>query len=146
MHATKMSVYKSFSGKILRKTRRISSLLITWSYFLPYSGYQSHAPSNDFFSISKTTFWWTSIKCLHDNNGVKFSEYPSCSFISSLLDSSINRNWEVRLIKSFEAPFRSSRSRAMLWSYKFTNIVQPQQHENELNININFITEWTTKV
>ena len=33
------------------------------------------------FSISKTTFWWTSIKCIRDNNGVKFSEYPSCSFI-----------------------------------------------------------------
>ena len=36
MHATKMSVYKSLSGKILRKTRRISSLLNTWSYFLPW--------------------------------------------------------------------------------------------------------------
>ena len=54
-----------------------------------YSGYQSHAPSNDFFHISKTTFWWTSIKCIHDNNGERsfqcqFSEYPSCSFISYL--------------------------------------------------------------
>ena len=57
--------------------------------------------------------------------------------LSSLLDSSINRNWEVRLIKSFEAPFHLSRSRAMFWSCKFTNSVQPQQHETELNINNN---------
>ena len=54
-----------------------------------------------------------------------------------LLDSSINRNWEIRLIKSFEAPFHLSRSRAMFWSCKFTNSVQPQQHETELNINNN---------
>ena len=43
-----------------------------------------------FFPISKT-FWWTSIKCIHDNNGeqsfrnhsfnVNSQEYPSCSFI-----------------------------------------------------------------
>ena len=50
----------------------------------------------------------------------------------SLLDSSINRNWERRLIKSFEVPFRSSRSRAMFWSCKFTNSVQLQWHETEL--------------
>ena len=43
-----------------------------------------------------------------------------------LLDSSINRNWEGRLIKSFEVPFCSSRSRAMFWSCKFTNSVQLQ--------------------
>ena len=55
----------------------------------------------------------------------------------SLLDSWINRNWEVRLIKSFRAPFRSSRSRPMFWSCKFTNSVQPQQHETELNISNN---------
>ena len=30
MLAPKMSVYKSLSGKILRKTRRINSLLNTW--------------------------------------------------------------------------------------------------------------------
>ena len=57
--------------------------------------------------------------------------------LSSLLDSSINRNWKVRLIKSFKAPFRSSRSRAMFWSRKFTNSVQPQQHETELTIHNN---------
>ena len=59
--------------------------------------------------------------------------------LSSLLDSSINRHWEVRLIKSFKAPFRSSRSRAMfqlkLQIYK--NSVQPQQHETGLNRNNN---------
>ena len=98
-----------------------------------------------FFPISKTTFWWTSIKCIHGNNGERSfqNHYFSVNSrsirvaLSSLLDSSINRNWEVRLIKSFEAPFRSSRSRAMFWSCKFTNSVQPQQHENELNINNN---------
>ena len=37
MHATKMSVYISLSGKILTKTRRINNLLNTWSYFLPQS-------------------------------------------------------------------------------------------------------------
>ena len=53
-----------------------------------YSGYQSRAPSKDFFPISKTTFWWTSIKCIHDNNGERslqnhyFSVISrSCSFI-----------------------------------------------------------------
>ena len=68
------------------------------------------------------------------------TEYNSMSIsqsirvaLSSLLDSSINRNWEVRLIKSLEAPFRSSRSRAMFWSCKFTNSAQPQQHETESN-------------
>ena len=61
---------------------------------------------------------------------------PSWSFIFILFDSSINRNWEVRLIKTFEVPFRSSRSRAMFGSCKFTNSVQPQ-HETELNINNN---------
>ena len=74
-----------------------------------------------FFPISKTTFWWTSIKCIHDNNGGSQSIRVA---LSSLLDSSINRNWEVRLTKSFEVPFRSSRSRAMFWSCKFTNRVQ----------------------
>ena len=33
MLAPKMSVYKSLSGKILRNTRGINSLLNTWSYF-----------------------------------------------------------------------------------------------------------------
>ena len=90
-----------------------------------------------FFSISKTTFWWTLIKCIHDNNGER--SYRNHYFnvnsqnirvaLSSLLDSSINRNWEAILIKSLEAPFRSSRSRAMFWSCKFTNSAQPQQHE-----------------
>ena len=53
--------------------------------------------------------------------------------LSSLLDSSLNRNWEVRLVKLFKTPFRSSRSWAMSSSCKFTNSVQPQQHETELN-------------
>ena len=92
-----------------------------------YSGYQSHAPSNDFF-LFQNTFWWTSIKCIHDNNGER--SYQNHYFnvnsqsirvaLSSLLDSWINGNWEVRLIKSLRAPFRSSRSRAMFWSCKFT--------------------------
>ena len=38
-----------------------------------YSGYQSHALFNDFFPISKTKFWWTSIKCFHDNSCVHFN-------------------------------------------------------------------------
>ena len=112
---------------------------------LAYSGYQSHAPSKDFFPISKTTFWWTSIKCIHDNNGERsyrnhYFNVNSQSIrvaLSPLLDSSINRNWEIRLMKSLEAPFRSSRSRAMFWSCKFTNSAQPQEHETELNINNN---------
>ena len=52
------------------------SILFLWEWkrlqskiCICYSGYQSHAPSNDFFAISKTTFWWMSIKCIHDNNG-----------------------------------------------------------------------------
>ena len=109
--------------------------------FTVYSGYQSHAPSNDFFPISKTAFWWTAIKCIHDNNsGRSFqNHYFSVNSqsirvaLSSLLDSSINRKWEVRLIKSLEASFRASRSRAMFWSCKFTNSAQPQQHETESN-------------
>ena len=64
-----------------------------------------------FFPISKTTFWWTSIKCIQQ--GVRVA-------LSSLIGSSMNRHWEVRLIKSFEAPFGSSRSRAMFWSCKYT--------------------------
>ena len=99
-------------------------------------------------SMSKTGFWWTSIKCIHDNNGVRifrnhyfnFNSQSSRVALSSLLYASINRNWEVRLIKSFEVPFRSSRSRAMFWSCKLTeltNSVQPQQHETELNVNNN---------
>ena len=107
-----------------------SSVWVTTKKYMPglYSGYQSHAPSNDFFPISKTTFWWTSIKCIHDNNGERSFRNHSFNVnsqsirvaLSSLLDSSIHRNWEVRLIKSFEAPFRSSRSWAMFWSCKFT--------------------------
>ena len=100
-----------------------------------------------FFPISKTTFWWTSIKCIHDNNGERsqrnwYFNVNSQSIrvaLSSLLDLSIKRNWEVRLIKSLKAPFRSSRSRAMFWSWKFKNSAQQQQqqHETELNINNN---------
>ena len=53
-----------------------------------------------------------------------------------LLDSSINRNWEIRLIKSFEASFRSSRSNALkLQIYK--QCVQPQHETEPLNINNN---------
>ena len=59
------------------------------------------------FRISKTAFWWTSIKCIHDNNGERsfknhYFNVNSQSIrvaLSSLLDSSINRNWEVRLLK-----------------------------------------------
>ena len=98
-----------------------------------------------FFLISKITCWWTSIKCIHDNNAERsyrnhyfnINSQSNRVVLSSLLDSSINRNWEVRLIKSLEAPFRSSRSRAMFWNCKFTNSAQPQQHETELNINNN---------
>ena len=66
------------------------------------------------FPISKTTFWWTSIKCIHDEtaSGVcRTIHYFSVNSwgigvaLSSLHDSSINGNCEVRLIKSFEAPF-----------------------------------------
>ena len=47
-----------------------------------YSGYQSHAPFNDFFPISKTKFWWTSIKCIHDKNRVHFvSVSRRCSIV-----------------------------------------------------------------
>ena len=35
-----------------------------------YSGYQQHAPLNDFFLYSKVKFWWTSIKCFHDDTPV----------------------------------------------------------------------------
>ena len=93
-----------------------------------------------FIAISKTAFWWTSIKCIHDNNGERsfwnhyFLNVNSQSIrvaLSSLLDSSINRNWEIRLIKSFEASFRSSRSRPMLWSCKSTNSVY--NHNMRLN-------------
>ena len=98
-----------------------------------------------FFLISKIMCWWTSIKCIHDNNAERsyrnhyfnINSQSNQVVLSSLLDSSINRNWEVRLIKSLEAPFRSSRSRAMFWSCKFTNSAQPQQHKTELNINNN---------
>ena len=62
-------------------------------------------PPTIFFPISKTTFWWTSIKCIHDNNGERshrngYFNVNSQSIwvaLSSLLDSSIKRNWEVRL-------------------------------------------------
>ena len=100
-----------------------------------YSGYHSHAPFNDFFPFRKLRFGGR-----QSNASMTITASNSQSIqvaLSSLLDSSINRNWEVRLIKSLEAPFRSSRSRTMFWSYKFTNIAQPQQHENELNINNN---------
>ena len=88
-------------------------------------------------------FWWTSIKCIHDNNGERsyrnhyFNVNSQSIQVALLLDSWINRNWEVRLIKSLQAPFPSSHSRAMFWSCKFTNSVQQQQHETELNINNN---------
>ena len=100
-----------------------------------YSGYQSHAPFNDFFPFRKLRFGGR-----QSNASMTITASNSQSIqvaLSSLRDSSINRNWEVRLRKSLEAPFRSSRSRTMFWSYKFTNIAQPQQHENELNINNN---------
>ena len=84
----------------------------------------SHTRPPTIFPISKTAFWWTSIKCIHDNNSERsfknhYFNVSSQSIrvaLSSLLDSSINRNWEVRLIKPLEAPFRSTRSRAMFWS------------------------------
>ena len=60
-----------------------------------------------FLPISKTTFWWTSIKCIHDNNGERnfrnhyfnVNSQSTRVALSSLLDSSVNRNWEVVLIK-----------------------------------------------
>ena len=50
---------------------------------LVYSGYQSHAPFNDFlFSISKAKFWWALVKCFHDNSRVHFvSVSPPCSIV-----------------------------------------------------------------
>ena len=109
-----------------------------------YSGYQSRALER-FFPISKSTFWWTSIKCIHDNNGER--SYRNYYFnvnsqsirvaLLSLVDSSINRKWEVRLVKSLEAPFRSSRSRGMFWSCKFTNSAQQQQQHETEHINNN---------
>ena len=32
----------------------------------------SHTHPPTIFAISKTTFWWTSIKCIHDNSRVHF--------------------------------------------------------------------------
>ena len=70
-------------------------------------------PLTTFFPISKTAFWWTSNKCILDNYGERnfqnhYFNVHSQSIrvaLSSLLDSSINRNWELRLIKSLGAPF-----------------------------------------
>ena len=46
-----------------------------------YSGYQSHAPFDDFFPFL-TKFWWMSIKCIHDNGRVHFvSVTRRCSII-----------------------------------------------------------------
>ena len=64
-----------------------------------------------FFSISKTAFWWTSIKCIHDNNGersywnhyfnVNMSEYPSCSFIFTwLVDKQKLRSKTYKIVGS----------------------------------------------
>ena len=43
----------------------------------------SHTRPPTIFSISKTTFWWTSIKCIHDNSRVHFvvSVSRPCSII-----------------------------------------------------------------
>ena len=67
-----------------------------------------------------------------------FSEYPSCSFIfyTWLVDKHKLRRKTYKIV---EARFRSSRSRAMFWSCKLTNMnsVQPEQHETEQTINNN---------
>ena len=56
-----------------------------------YSGYQSHAPLNDFFPIWKTKFWWTSLKCFHDNSRVHFvSVSQPCSLVRRIKYKSLN--------------------------------------------------------
>ena len=109
----------TFESALLIKMMLLSPMVATFLIFFHqdhrckavYSGYQS----------PPTTFWWTSIKCIHDNNseqshGNRYFNVNSQSIrvaLSSLLESSIKRNWEVRLTKLLEAPFRSSRSWAM---------------------------------
>ena len=82
---------KNMTRKLSEKIR-CQLLKFTILYKMLFTAVISHTrPPKIFFSISKTTFWWTSIKCIHDNNGersywnhyfnVNMSEYPSCSFI-----------------------------------------------------------------
>ena len=52
---------------------------ISLTSLLYYSGYQSHVPSNNVFPTLKTMFWWTSIICIHDNNGKQSFQNHYCS-------------------------------------------------------------------
>ena len=80
-----------------------------------YSDYQSHAPSNDFFPFRKLRFGGRQSNVSMTITASGVSTFQNHYFnvnsqsirvaLSSLLDSSINRNWEVRIIKSLEAPF-----------------------------------------
>ena len=106
-----------------------------------------------FFPSSKTSFWWTSIKCIHDNNGERrfrnhsvfqcqFSEYPSCSFIFTwLVDKQKLRSKTYKIVWSAFSFVSLIGSVLKLQIYS----VQPQQHETELNIIINCITRMNYK-
>ena len=66
-----------------------------------YSGYQSYAPSNDSFPISKTKFWWTSVKCFYDNSRVHFvSVSQPCSIVigSGIIAQLL---WQLKVICNF---------------------------------------------
>ena len=109
-----------------------------------YSSYQSHAPPTIFFPFQKLRFGgrqsnvsMTITASAVTGTTISMSILRVSELLfHQLLDSSINRNWEIRLIKSFEASFRSSRSNALkLQIYK--QCVQPQHETEPLNINNN---------
>ena len=75
-------------------------LLCTGFFFYRITAVISYTRPSKIFPISKTAFWWTSIKCIHDNNGERnfqnhyfiVNSWSIRVALSSLPDSSINRN------------------------------------------------------
>ena len=56
-----------------------------------FTAVTSHTrPSTIFFPIRKTKFWWTSLKCFHDNSRVHFvSVSQPCSLVRRIINRSI---------------------------------------------------------
>ena len=65
-------------------------IYVRWLFTISYptrahgivTAVSSHTRPSTIFPISKTKFWWTSIKCIHDNSRVHFvSVSRRCSIV-----------------------------------------------------------------
>ena len=58
--------------KAIEQYFQVVLFTMLYKLVLTFTAVTSHTRPSKIFPISKTKFWWTSIKCFHDNSRVHF--------------------------------------------------------------------------